>query len=85
MRESGVIQPTKNGGIGDFVSVQMQNRQHRSISRGIQEFVGMPTGRERPRFRFTVADDAGYDQTGIVERGSIRVSERITEFSTFVD
>ena len=37
------------------------------------------------RFRFTVADDAGDDQIGIVERGPEGMAERIPQFAAFVN
>jgi hypothetical protein len=37
------------------------------------------------RFRFAVADDAGDDQIGIVERSSEGVAERVPQFSAFVN
>ena len=37
------------------------------------------------RFRFAVADDAGDDQIGIVERGSEGMAERIAQLAAFVN
>ena len=45
----------------------------------------MPGGRQGARFRFTVADDAGDDQTGIVERGPEGMAERISQLAAFVN
>ena len=54
-------------GFGDLVSIQMQNRKHRAVVCGIQEFIRMPTGGERAGFGFSVADHAARDQVRIVE------------------
>jgi hypothetical protein len=34
-------------------------RKNRAIARGVQKFVGVPTGGQRTSFRIAVADDAG--------------------------
>jgi hypothetical protein len=46
----------------------MQDRQHGAVGDRVEKFVGLPRGRQRAGFRFTVADNAGDDQIGIVER-----------------
>ena len=58
----------QNGGVGYFIAVKMKYRKDSSIGYWAQEFVGVPGGRQRPGFRFTVADNTGYDQIGIIER-----------------
>jgi hypothetical protein len=39
----------------------------------------------RGRFRFTIADDAGDDQIGIVERRPEGMAERVPQLATFVN
>ncbi len=63
----------------------MQDRQHRAVGDRIEEFVGLPSGRERPGFGLAVADDAGDDQAGIVEGGAEGVAQRIAEFAALVN
>ena len=63
----------------------MKDRQNRAIARGIEKFIGVPTGGQRARFRLAVADDAGDDQIGIVESRAIGVDQRIAQLSAFVD
>ena len=63
----------------------MKDREHRAIARGIEEFVGVPTGREGAGFRLAVADDAADDQIGIVEGGAISMCQRIAKLATFMD
>ena len=72
-------------GIGDFVAVEMQDRQDGAVGGGVEEFVGVPGGGERAGFGFAVADDAGDDQIGIVEYGAEGVADGISEFAAFVD
>jgi hypothetical protein len=45
----------------------MQYRQDRSVSNRVEEFIGVPCGRKRACFSFTVTYYACYDQVGIVE------------------
>ena len=75
----------QDGGIGDLVAVEMQDRQNRAVGRRVEEFVGVPARRKRPGLRFAVADDAGHDQVGIVERRAEGMRERIAELAAFVD
>ncbi len=72
-------------GVGDLVAVQVQDRQHRPVAGGIQEFVRMPGGRERSCLRFAVTDDAGDHEIRIVEGRPEGVGERVAQLAAFVD
>ena len=61
--------------VGDLETVQMQDRQHHAITCRIQEFIRVPTGRERSGFSFAIANYASDDQVGIVKRGTIGVRQ----------
>ena len=63
----------------------MQDRQHDPVSDGIEKLVGLPGSRQRTGLGLTVADHAGDDQTGIVERGTEGMAERVSEFAAFVN
>ena len=80
-----MLDARQNRRVADFVAVEVQDWQHRSVGNWIEKLVGLPCGRQRTRFRFTVADDAGDDQTGIVERGPEGMAERVPQFATFVN
>ncbi len=45
----------------------------------------MPARRQRAGLRLAVADDAGHDETGIVERRAVRMREGIAELAALVD
>ena len=45
----------------------------------------MPTGGQRAGLGFAIADDAGNDEVGIVERRAVGVGEGIAEFAAFMD
>ena len=68
-----VADPGQDGGIGDLVAVQVQDGQNRPVGGRVQEFVGMPAGRQWSGFRLAIADDTGDDEIGIIERGTVRV------------
>src|SRR5262249_27559616 len=76
--------PGENAGIGDLVAVEVEDGQNRPGPRRIEEFVWMAAGRQRSSFRFTVADDAGNDQIGVVECRPIGVRDGIAELAAFV-
>ena len=75
----------QDGRVGNLVAIEMQDRQHGSVGDRVEKFVGLPRSRQRAGLRFTVADNAGDDQTGIVERGSEGMAERIAQFTAFVN
>ena len=71
--------------VADLEAVEVQDRQNRSVRDRVEEFVGLPGGRQGTRFGFPVADDAGDNEPRIVERGAKGVAQRISEFAALVD
>jgi hypothetical protein len=71
--------------VGDLVAVQVQDRQHSTISARVDELVGVPRGRERSGLCLTVADDTGNHQIGIVQYSAVRVAEGVSELAALVD
>ena len=53
--------------------------------RGVQELVRVPARRERSGLGLAVADHAGDEQVGVVERRAVRVRERVAELAALVD
>ncbi len=49
----------------------MKDRQDCAVALWIEEFVGVPARGEGAGFGFTIADDAGDDQIGVVEGGAV--------------
>ena len=45
----------------------------------------MPRGRQRPGLGLAVADDAGDDQIGVVERHAVGVRQAVAKLAAFVD
>ena len=77
--------PREDGRVRDLVAVQMEDRQHRAVGLRVEELVRVPARRERPGLRLAVADDAGDEQLGVVERRAVRVGERVAELAALVD
>jgi len=75
----------EHGRVRDLVAVEVQDRQHGAVMRGIEELVGVPGRRQRPGLGLAVADNAGDDQIGIVERRAIGMHQRVTELAALVD
>src|ERR1700730_6161938 len=69
----------------DFVSIQMQDRQHRTIARGIQILDALPRSGEWACFRFAVSNHSSDNQIRIVECCAERVREDITESTAFMN
>ena len=77
--------PCEHGRRRDLVAVQMQDRQHGTIARRVEELVGVPSGRECAGLRFAVSDDARDEQLGIVEGRAECVRKRVPQLPALVD
>ena len=71
--------------IGDLVAVEVEDRQDGAVTSGIEELVGVPAGSQRAGLGFAVADDAGDEQPGVVERRPVGVRQGIPELAALVD
>ena len=81
-----VVRNTREDGrIVDLVTVEVQDGEHRAVACGVEEFIGMPCGRKRTRFRFAVSDGDRRDQVGVVEHRAECVGNGVTELAAFVD
>ena len=80
-----VLDAGQHGGVADLVAVEVQDRQHRTVGDRIEELGGLPGRRQWAGLGFTVADDAGHDQPGIVKRRPERVTERVPQLAALVD
>jgi len=75
----------QHGRVRDLETVQVQDRQDDTVACGVQELVGMPARCQRSGLRFAISDDTGDDQVRIVERGAVRMGERVAELPALVD
>src|ERR1043166_4428238 len=63
----------------------MEDRQHRTVARRVQELVRMPAGRQWAGLGLAVADDAGHDQVRVVEGGAVSVREGVPQLAALVN
>src|SRR6185437_10056310 len=75
----------QHGGIGDFISVEMQDGEHGAVGGRIEKLVRVPARGESAGLRFAIADDAGDDEAGIVEGRAVCVDKRVTQFPSLVN
>ena len=75
----------EDGGVGDFVTVEVKYWEDGAVGDGVEEFVGVPGGGERAGLGFAVADAAGDEEVGVVEGCAEGVGEGVAEFAAFVD
>src|SRR5262245_60960605 len=75
----------KEAGIGDLVTVEVEDWQNAAVARRVEELVAVPASGQRAGLRLAVTDDAGNDQVRVVEGGAEGVAQRVTEFTAFVD
>src|SRR5579863_5251048 len=80
-----MLDARQNGRVADLVAVEVQDRQHGSVANWVEKLVRLPCGRQRASFRFTVADDAGDDELGIVERRPEGMAKRVPQLAAFVN
>src|SRR6266516_5653836 len=74
-----------DGGIGDFIAIQVQDGQDRAGFGRIKKLVAMPGGSGRSGLRLAIADDAGHNQIGIIHGSAKGGRQRIAQFSSFVN
>ena len=74
-----------DGGIGDFIAIQVYNGQYRAGFGGIKKFVAMPGGCGRAGLRFSIADDTGNDQVRIIHSCAKGGCQGITQLSAFMN
>ena len=80
-----VAHAPKQGGAGEFVAIDVQNRQHRPRRSRVEVIIGMPGSSQRTGFGFAIANDAGHQQVGVVEGGSIGMGEAIAQFAPLLN
>ena len=80
-----VARAAEHRGAGDLVAVEVEDRQHRPVAAGVEEGGQPPRRGQRTGLGLAVADDAGDDEVGVVERRTRRVGERVAELAALVD
>jgi len=85
IRQLVLANTREHGRPGDLIPVQMQDRNHSSVTRGIEKLVRVPARCQRTGFRLAISNDATRHQIGIVEHRPVSVQKRVSEFSAFMD
>ena len=80
-----MLEAGQQGWIGDFVAVEVQNRQYRAVGDGVDELIRVPTGGECASLGFAVTDHAGDQQVWIVKRRTVGVQQRVAQLAALVD
>jgi hypothetical protein len=62
-----IVGAGQHGGVGDLVAVEVQDRQHRAVARGVDEVDALPRAHEGAGLRLAVAHHGGHDEVGVVE------------------
>src|SRR5262245_4603954 len=62
---------------GNFITVEMQDREHRSIAHRIDKFHTLPAALERACFCLSIAHDSYHNQLGVIESCAERMHEHI--------
>ena len=75
----------ENGGVGDLVAVEVQDRQDDSVGCRVHELVGLPRSRERTGLGLAVAHHGHGQQARVVHDGTVGVAERVAELTALVD
>ena len=75
----------KDGGVGDLVAVEVQDRQDDAVGCRVHELVGLPRGRERTGLGLAVAHHGHGQQARVVHNGTVSVAERVAELAALVD
>src|ERR1035438_8546893 len=77
--------PREDGGVGDLVAIEVQDRQHGAVRGWVEELVGVPGRGQRPGLGLAITDDAGDDEAGIIEHCAEGMTERVAELPAFMD
>ena len=75
----------EDGGVGDLVAVEVQDRQNDTVGCRIHELVGLPRGRERTGLGLAVAHHGHGQQARVVHDGAVGVAERVAELTALMD
>ena len=75
----------KNGGVGDLIAVEVQDRQDDTVGCRVHELVGLPRSRERTGLGLAVAHHGHGQQARVVHDGAVGMAERVAELTALMD
>src|SRR5918999_3922757 len=80
-----VTDARQQGGVGDLVAIEMQDGKNSPVVDGIEEFVRVPTGRQRAGLCLAIAYHTSDPQVCFVQGSAVGMCKRVTQFPTFID
>lgn len=81
----GIWSPSEHGRSRDLVLIQMQDRQHCTVSGRIEKTDALPGPLEWPGLRLAVPNHARHQQVRVVEGSTKCMNQRIPELPTLVN
>ena len=75
----------KDGGVGDLVAVEVQDRQNDTVGCRVHELVGLPRGGKRAGLGLAVAHHGHGEQARVVHDGAVGMAERVAELAALVN
>ena len=75
----------KDGGVGDLVTVEVQDRQDDAVGCRVHELVGLPRGGKRTGLGLSVAHHGHRQQARVVHDGAVGMAECVAELATLMD
>ena len=84
-RDLRVVGPAQDGGPGDLVLVEVQDRQHRTVPARVEEADALPGALQGSRLCLAVANHGGHEQVRVVEGRAEGMGEHIAELAALVD
>ena len=75
----------KDGGVGDLVAVEVQDRQNDTVGCRVHELVGLPGGGKRAGLGLAVAHHGNGEQARVVHDGAVGMAERVAELAALVN
>ncbi len=79
------LNASQNGWVTDFITIQMENWQHRTVSFGIQEFIRVPGGGQWAGLGLAITNHTCRNQARVIKGRTEGMTQRITQFATLVD
>src|SRR5262249_52794709 len=64
---------------------EVQDGQHGSVARRVQELIGMPARRQRARLSLAIAHDTADQEVRIIKSGTIGVRDRVSELAALMN
>ncbi len=81
----GPVEAAQHRRIRNLVLIEVQDRQHRTVTGRVEEPDAFPASLQRPGLGFTITDHCRDQQVRVVERGAEGVHQSVAEFAALVD